>query len=304
MRIAIVGANSAVGRAVLRGAASAGDGAIEVVAAVRSERAAAEVRPLLGAAMSVARIAYDDAGSLDRALRGASAVVHLAGALVERPGAGYEEANVVTARRVAEAAARCGVKKLVLVSALGADAAAANRYWRSKGQAEAVVRASGVPYTVLRVPLLLGPGTEGARALRRRARRPVALLAGGGRHREQPMHVDDVARAAAVAARPDAARDRTLELAGPVALPHRELVQRAAARLGRRVRIVSLPLPLARLALTAAWRLGATPFSPDALEVVTADTRIDPSPAAKALGVALTPLATMLDESLASGGGA
>lgn len=301
VRVAITGANSAVGRALLRRAATGRETPIVVVAAVRSERAAADLGPLLGTGSRVARIAYDDPGSLDLALREASAVVHLAGALVERSGSTYEEANVLTARGVAEAAARCQVKKLVLVSALGADAAATNRYWRTKGQAEAVVRAAGLPHTVLRVPLLLGRGTEGARALRRRARRPLALLAGGGRHLEQPLDVDDVARAAAVAARPDVARDRTFELAGPVVLPHRDLVRRAAERLGRRVRIVPIPLPLARLALAAAERVGATPFSPDVLEVVTADTQIDPEPAATELGIALTGLDAMLDESLEPG---
>jgi NADH dehydrogenase len=299
--VAITGANSAVGRALLRRAATERETPLAFVAAVRSARAAADLGPLLGDGSRVVRIAYDNPESLDLALGEASAVVHLAGALVERPGTTYEEANVLTARRVAEAAARRGVKKLVLVSALGADAAATNRYWRTKGQAEALVRASGLPHAVLRVPLLLGRGTEGARALLRSARRPLALLPGGGRHLEQPLDVDDVARAALVAARPDIARDRTLELAGPVALPHRDLVRRAAERLGRRVRIVPIPLPLARLALAAARRVGATPFSPDALEVVTADTHVDPASAATELGLTLTGLDAMLDESLEPG---
>lgn len=294
--MAITGANSAVGRALLR--CAAGERETTIVACVRSERAAAEVRALFRDASRVARIAYDDASSLDLALGEADAVVHLAGALVERSGSTYEEANVVTAWRVAEAAARCGVKKLLLVSALGADTAATNRYWRTKGQAEDVVRASGVPHTILRVPLLLGRGTDGARALARRARRHFALLAGGGRHLEQPLHVLDVARAAALAACADVARNRTLELVGPVALPQRDLVRRAAEHLGRRVRIVPIPLTLARLALAAARRVGATAFPPDALEVVTTDTRIDPKPAARELGLTLTALDTMLADSL------
>jgi nucleoside-diphosphate-sugar epimerase len=81
----------------------------------------------------------------------------------------------------------------------------------------------------------------------------------------------------------------------------RALLQRAAERLGHRVRIVPIPLPLARLGLAAARRVGATPFSPDVLEVVTADTHIDPEPAATELGIALTGLDAMLDESLEPG---
>lgn len=298
MRVAITGANSAVGRALLRRAAAEREAPLVFVAAVRSERAAADLRPLLGHGSRVTRIAYEDPGSLDLALRQASAVVHLAGVLVECPGGSYEQANVLTARRVAEAAARCRVEKFVLVSAVGADATATNRYWRTKGEAEALVRASGLAHTVLRVPLLLGRGTEGARALWRSARRRLTVLPGGGLHLEQPLAVDDVARAALAAARLEIARDRTLELAGPVALPRRDLVRRAAQRLGRRVRIVPMPLGLARLAVAAAWRVGATAVTPDVLEVVTASTRIDPAPAATALGIRLTGLDAMLDASL------
>ena len=99
------------------------------------------------------RISYDDPGSLDTAFRRASAIIHLAGILVERPGSTYNQANVEPARSVVEAAKRCVVAKFVLVSATGADEKSSNGYYRSKGQAEAVVRASGLNYTILRAPL-------------------------------------------------------------------------------------------------------------------------------------------------------
>ncbi len=107
MRIVITGANSAAGQAILRCAAEAGVAPNALVAAVRSERAADEIRPLLGEGSSVVQISYDDPGSLDAAFQGASAVIHLAGILVERPGSTYEQANVAPARSVVEAAKRC-----------------------------------------------------------------------------------------------------------------------------------------------------------------------------------------------------
>ena len=69
----------------------------------------------------VVRISYDDPGSLDAAFQGASAVIHLAGILVETPDSTYEQANVASTRSVVEAAKRSGVQKFVLVSATGAD---------------------------------------------------------------------------------------------------------------------------------------------------------------------------------------
>ncbi len=135
----------------------------------------------------------------------------------------------------------CGVQKIVLVSATGADETSRNRYYRTKGQAEALVRTSGLNYTVLRAPLLLGPGTAGAATLGRHVNQSRPKLIGGGRNLQQPLCVDDLARAALAATKPSVANNLVLDLVGPVSLPERELVERAARLLGRQVRIGSIP---------------------------------------------------------------
>jgi uncharacterized protein YbjT (DUF2867 family) len=305
MKVAVTGANGAVGRAILRGARSHRPAPLDLVAAVRSERAAAELRPLVAEAAGVARVSpgvarvsYDDLASLGAAFAGAAAVIHLAGVLVERPDSTYEDANVETTRRVAHAARHSGVGKLVLVSAIGADQKSANRYWRTKGEAEVAVWTSGLAHTVLRVPMLLGRGTEGAAALRRRLGRRAVLLIGGGRTLQQPLDVDDLARAALIACTPGIARDRTLELAGPVSVPAREIVERAARLTGCRIRIISVPRPPVRLALAMLRRVAARGFSPDALEVLETDTKVDAAPAARELGIDLTGLDDMIRHSL------
>jgi uncharacterized protein YbjT (DUF2867 family) len=300
VKIAITGANSAVGQAVLRSAA------LEVpppsvVAAVRSDRAASALPPLPDSASRVARISYGDGATLRAAFDDVAAVIHLAGVLVERRGSSYEDANVETTRRVAEAAKACGVTKLVLVSAVGADEASANGYWRTKGQAEAVVRAAGLSHTVLRVPLLLGRGTEAAAALARRLGARTTFMISGGRTLQQPLDVDDLARAAIIASDPGVAKDRTLDLVGPVCLQERDIVERAARLLGRPVRIRSIPRRLVWLALATRRRLRGPGFSPDALHVITTDTRMDPAPAVAELGLVLTGMDDMIRHSLEPG---
>jgi uncharacterized protein YbjT (DUF2867 family) len=231
-------------------------------------------------------------------LGGASAVIHLAGLLVLPRGSTYEMANVETTRNVAEAARVGAVQKIVYVSAIGADAASSNGYWRSKGQAEGIVRACGCAYTILRAPLLLGPRTEGAAALQRHLLGSVVLLPGGGRNLQQPLDVDDLACAALRAADPPVAKNRLLDLVGPVSLPDREIVQRAASLSGRAVRIRSVPVTLAKIVLAISQSMGRTGLSPDVLEVITANTQQDPTPAATELGIQLTGLDEMLTRSL------
>ena len=304
MKIVITGANSAVGQAILRYGSEPGTSPDTLVAAVRSDRAAAQIQPLLSKLNNesgAARISYDDSGSLDAAFQGATAIVHLAGILVERPGSSYEQANVASTRSVVDAAKRCAAKKLVLVSAIGADEASRNRYYRTKGQAEAVVRNSGLCYTILRAPLLLGPGTEGSAALERNSSATSVKLIGGGHHLQQPLHVGDLARAAIVATQPSIASNRTLDFVGPVSLPERELVERAARLQGHAVQIRAISKRLLSFVLALRRRFAAPGFSRDALEVITTDTHLDPQPAASELGIQLTGIDKMIRDSLGQG---
>jgi uncharacterized protein YbjT (DUF2867 family) len=270
---------------------------VTLVAAVRSARAL-EALPA-PAAEHAALIAYDDPSSLATAFSGASAVIHLAGTLVERPDSTYESAHVQTTRAVTAAAQRCGLEKVVLVSAIDADVSSKNRYWKTKGEAEALVRRCPCAHTILRAPLLLGPGTEGSAGLMRHLSRRTASLPGGGRNLQQPLHVDDLARAALEASDPAVARNRTLDVVGPVSLPDREIVERAAGLIGRQIRIRAAPIPLIRAVLAIRRVFGWGGFSRDVLEVITANTDRDPRPAAAELGIKLSGLDEMIGDGLA-----
>ncbi len=294
-RVVITGANSAVGQAILKLGAKQ-PAPLTLVAAVRSERALKDLPPL--PPDQRARISYDDPASLTAAFTGASAVIHLAGTLIERPGSSYETANVETTRAVVDAAMKSGVGKLVLVSAIGADERSKNRYWRTKGLAEAAVRACGLKYTILRAPLLLGPGTEGMAALQRHLSRPTAVLPGGGTNWQQPLHVDDLAQAALAATRHEIAPGATLDLVGPDAVRDHEILERTAQRAGRPLRIRSMPIALLRAILTVQGLFKSGGFSAEVLDVITADTKMDAAPAANALGLRLTGLDAMISQGL------
>jgi uncharacterized protein YbjT (DUF2867 family) len=300
-KIVVTGANSAVGRAILRDASRGGAGKAKFIAAVRARSAAEEIRSQPGEQAEVVRIAYSDPASLDAAFKGAYAVIHLAGILVERPDSTYEQANVESTRSVVDAAKRNDVKKLVLVSATGADEKSRNRYYRTKAQGEAFVRSSGLRHTIIRVPILLGSGTAAAATLQRQVASGKAKLINGGRTVQQPLHVEDLAQAAVLGTQASVAENATLSLVGPSALSEREIVERAAAASGRNVRISSIPKSLLSLVLAIRERVAGAGFSRDALDVVTADSNLDPRAAAKELGIQLTGIDEMIKASLGQG---
>ena len=113
MTMVITGANSAVGQVILQCATKQGVTPNTFVAAVRSDRAAEQIRSQVSNANGAVRISYDDPDSLDAAFQGASAIIHLPGILFERPDSSYEQANTAATRSVAEAAKRSAVQKLV-----------------------------------------------------------------------------------------------------------------------------------------------------------------------------------------------
>jgi NADH dehydrogenase len=294
-RVVVTGANSAIGRVVV--ALALERAGLELVAAVRSPRAAARLPAIPAAAGRVALVDYADGAALAAAFEGASALIHLPGLLIETRESPYELANVAATRAAVAAAQAAGIGKLVLLSACGADARSQNRFFRTKGEAEQLVRGAGLPYTIVRCPLVLGCGAAGDLALARQARSHLAPLLGGGAQLEQPIDARDVAQALLEAAI-DAgrARDCTLELVGPECLELRELVRRAARLEGRSARILPIPLWLAR----AATRLKRGGVTPDVIEVLTTHRPHDPSDATRALGIELTPLDPLLRRSLAS----
>jgi NADH dehydrogenase len=290
--IVVTGANGRIGQSLLR--ASGG----RARALVRSERAA---RSLAECGAEVRVLDLRDEAALARAAEGCAAWIHLVGILKQTRSARYVEAHERTSERVARAAARAGVRRLVCLSILGAAPDSANECLASKGRADATLLAGAVPATILRVPMVLGPGEIAAFALRARASAPVAFLVRGGATREQPIDARDVVSALQLAAAERGDSRSALDLAGPESLTQRELVARVAAALGRPApRIVPIPAALAFGAAALFERLAEPPVTRAMLGVLEHDDDIDPRPAARRLGLALTPLAETLAHTFAS----
>ncbi len=297
-KLVVSAANSALGRVVLERALLRPE--LEIVALVRSARAEAELPPLPRERARALRIDYAESAALREACAGASGVIHLAGILIESQSTRYREANVETCRALLEAARGAGVAKFVLVSAVGADPTSSNPFWRSKGEAETLVRASHLAYTILRLPLVLGCKNAGVQAVVREIKTPILPLPGGGVNVEQPVDARDAADGALNAAlEVGCARDATLDLVGPESIALRELVKRAARLIGRSPYVVPVPVALLRVLLKLRTALLGPGFSPDVIEVMLTDSRFDPAPAAKALGIELRPLDETLAHSLA-----
>ncbi|HEX6060635.1 MAG TPA: NAD(P)H-binding protein [Candidatus Limnocylindria bacterium] len=235
MRIAITGANGFVGRHILAALLEA-DAPDEIRAIVRDPDRARSELPRAG--LDLRRADVTDPGSLAGIFDAVDVVVHTVAIPTERQ-ASFERVNAEGTRAVVREAERAGVRKIVHLSAIGASPESPYPFLRTKGQGQAAVTSSAVPSVVLRPSVLFGPGDDFFPRLRFSLRFPVVPLPGGGVARFQPLHVADLARAIALAARGPVAG--VFELGGPIPVTYREMLEETMRAYG--IRRPTVPLP-------------------------------------------------------------
>ncbi len=237
---------------------------------------------------------------LAAAMRGVDAVIHLVGVIEERGENTFERVHVEGTRNVLAAARAAGVRRLVHMSAVGADPDAESRYQRTKGQAEALVRASGLEYTIMRPSLIFGAGDAffGGTLKQLVTLPPVVPVVGTGAYPFRPIYAEDVATAFARALSTEAAVGRTLELTGPTEYTLRELLLLIRDRLRPRKPLVNIPLWLMRVGIQAFRLLPNPPITHDQFLMLLAGNTGDPGPAQELLGLDLASLPEHLHEVL------
>lgn len=237
-------------------------------------RSEAHARHLL--LVDVVELDVHDEAALTRAMAGHDAVVNLV-AILHGTQAAFKQVHVELPQKLARACIATGVKQLVHISALGADAehpeAAPSMYLRSKSQGEAVLLqaagtglAAAFDLTIFRPSVMFGAQDKFINLFARLQKKlPVMLLAGAGA-RFQPVWVEDVASAVAhcLAQGPMLAHSpRVIEACGPDVFTLKELVQLSAqlsgVREGRGRPVIALPRWLGRV---QAWVLERAPGGP------------------------------------------
>lgn len=264
MRVLVTGANGFVGRAVCSALAQSGD---EAVAAVRNDAAPYAIADA-SSLVSVGEIGPDTDWS--HALHGCEAVVHLAArAHVMRDEATdslalYRAINTAGTLNLARQAAAAGVRRFVFVSSvkvLGEERAAPyteadvpaprDDYARSKWEAEQglwrIAQETGLEVTVLRPPLIYGPGVQ-ANFLRlmRWVARGVPLPFGRVANRRSLLYLGNFADAIVRCSHHPNAAGQTFLVCDGEAVSTKALIGAIAHAMGRPARMLPVPPRLLR----------------------------------------------------------
>ena len=184
----------------------------------------------------------DDKRALRRLVKGAEAVIHVAGVVNAPDPAAFEAGNVTGTMNVIEATRKAGVPRLIHVSSLSAREPDLSAYGASKARAERLVMASGLDWTIVRPPGIYGPRDVDYFEMFRLARwgvMPVPPREG----RSSLLHVDDLARLLlALVPTNEAVSHNTFEPddGKPGGWSHYELARAIGWAMGRRPWVVHL----------------------------------------------------------------
>jgi len=245
-----------------------------------------------------------DERSVADALAGAYGVVNAVSLYVERGPETFHSVHVEAARRVAVQSHRAGVKKLVHISGIGADAASQSRYIRKRGKGELAVRAAFAEATLIRPAVMFGPDDAFLVVILRLLRQlPVYPMFGRGATRLQPAYVDDVADAIGRIMQ-RAETPRIFEFGGPRVYSYQELLGAVAHRAGLAPRLIPIPFAVWHALAWASEMLRIPLLTRNQVELMQIDTVSSPDmPGFLELGISPHPVEAILREMLSNSGG-
>jgi NADH dehydrogenase len=225
---------------------------------------------------------------LDEGMQGCDAVIHLVGIIVEKGTNTFERVHHLGTRNVVEAAKQTGIKRFVQMSALGARADGLAAYQTTKWKGEQEVRQSGIPFCILRPPLIFGPGDGFVTQMMATMRsapffRPVP---GDGTPKFRPIAIEDVTTCFLRALTTEAATDQTIDLGGADELTLNEVLAEIARCANVRKPAVHIPMPLMVAGATVMQKLLKNPpVTVDQLRMLREGSTCDIGPMKRIFGL-------------------
>jgi uncharacterized protein YbjT (DUF2867 family) len=187
-------------------------------------------------------------GSLQDALDGVQAVIHLVGIISEAGRSTYENVHTRGTQNLVQVTHQSGAKRFIHMSALGTRPNARARYHQSKWAAEEIVRQSGLDFTIFRPSLIYGPHDGFVNLFAKIVRcSPVVPVLGGGRTKFQPVSVQTVAAAFVKSITQPKSSGQTYDLCGPQTFTLPEMLDQILRVMERKRVKLRVPSPLARL---------------------------------------------------------
>jgi NADH dehydrogenase len=237
-----------------------------------------------------------DDTAVDAAIGGTDAVFNLVGILTETTTQSYRAIHVEGARRIALATQRCGVMRLIHISALGATPTSPAISDQTKAEGEQAVRTVFPQATIVRPSLTFGEDDHFFTRLAAMIRSsPVLPLIGGGSTKFQPVFIDDVTAGLSELLKRSETAGETYEFGGPQVYSFRALLELLLTALNWRRVLIPIPFALAEIQAGLLELLPNVPLTRDQVQLLKTDKVVSGmKPTLGDLGVQPRPLEEFL----------
>ncbi len=185
----------------------------------------------------------DDSQALHQAMQGVHTVFHLASAQWWGSRRSLERIDMQGTRNVIAAARSARIGRLYYLSQLGAEPSSAYALMRVKGQVEALIRNSGIAYTIMRCGVIFGPEDRFVNgiAMLLRTNPLFYFQPGDGESLLHPLYIHDLVKALGNSLQNIDLVDATIEIGGAEYLTYNEMIRTVMRVSGARRLIVGVP---------------------------------------------------------------
>ncbi len=292
-RIAVLGANGYLGINLTKKAISQG---LDVHAIVRREEVVKGLE-LLGANVSIVKGFEID--SLKKIFNNSDVVFHFANVVCGTKEI-FQKVNVESLKNILEASRLANVSRIIYPSGLGVDKYnkldwAKNEYFRTKFEAEKLIKNNTVPYVIFRPSYILGPNDELIPEIINQIVDGEVIIAGDGDVPMKPIYLDDALSAFLSAAFNENSKNKSYNLVGPKIITMNNLVEMVIIKLAEvgfnvpRPKISHIPYDQAPEKLDLCIEM---------VDVMRCNLTPDGDETAKELGINLSPLQKAIESAI------
>ncbi len=292
MKILITGAGGFIGTHLTRALSRQH----EIVACVRNPR------HLTNQFVSINTITVDFSANLSvedwlPLLQSVDVVINAVGIIRESRHQTFELLHHQAPCTLFEACEQAGVRKVIQISALGADDSAFSQYHLSKKAADDYLQQRDLDWVIIKPSLVYGPGGKSAAYFKALAALPLMPVMETGGQLVQPIHIDDLTKTIGALLTDETPVRMSIDAVGPTPIDVKNMLLQYRHWLGiASGRMLNVPFPLALLVGKVGGFLGNPILSGEAIRMLKQGNTGDVSTLQQALQISPRSLATALYE--------
>lgn len=201
-------------------------------------------------------------------LQNIDAVINAVGIIQQTATASFQQIHSSAPCALFQAAAQSGVKKIIQISALGAEPNATTEYFTSKAQADELLKTLALDWFIFKPSIVYGTGAKSMALFTALAALPITPLIGDGKQEIQPVCVTDLVNGILLALSPQAKGKQVIQAVGAKPLAFVSLMSQLASWLNQPFRSLAIPAGCVKAFAPLGKWIGEPTLSKDAIAML------------------------------------